>query len=82
MDTPRPSGCADYHVTCIDGMVIETRFPWKSFTEKWQNGFVAFARHEYDSARAAGYEVERVFIDHINNQAETFEPMITYKKIL
>ena len=67
--------------TVIDGMTIHTRFPWADFTEKWQDGMVAYVRSEYANAARAGNDVAQVVIDHINVQAQTFQPRIDLRHL-
>lgn len=65
--------------TAVGGMLIQTRFPWDAFDKEWQDGLVAYARSEYDNAKRAGNEVEKVCIDHINLARKSFHPRIDFK---
>lgn len=66
--------------TTIDGVTVHTRFPWRDFDRRWQAELLDYVKSEYRNA-PPGYEVAKVFIDHINVAAETFHPRIDLRLV-
>lgn len=61
-------------------LVIHTRFPWAAFNKKWQDEFVRLARFHAANA-PAGWELEKVVIDHVNIANETYHPRVDLRQV-